>query len=116
MHINNLPELGTSNIDGFTFDAHRFEHGSAESYHSGYFVMAFNDNQQSIAFRIILSKTDDTFQVDVSGETAPEKLTIDLNNPSKLLLDALKALGYINDDRTLTKAFRQVLNPPKHWS
>lgn len=80
----------------------------------GYFVMAFNrDTKKATTFRVSRNVSDTLFSVESGYVVAPEKLTLDAADPSTLLTDALKALGYINDDGKLTEAFQNALDTGK---
>lgn len=113
-NIDDFPYINDFKVEDFEFNVNQFEQqlSSVSATTAGYYVMAFNrDSKKSTTFRVVLNN-DATFFAESNDVTSTEKLSFDVNDPVKLITDALKSLGYVDADLKLTAAFHDSLNEP----
>jgi hypothetical protein len=111
-NLEGFPNISAFKVEDFEFNVNQFEQHRSGATTVGYFVMGFNrDSKKSTIFRVVRN-TDATFSAESNDVTAAEKITLDMNDPAKLLTDALKALGYVDADLKLTATFHESLNDP----
>jgi hypothetical protein len=112
-NLDGFPDISNFKVEDFEFNVSRFDQHRSGATTIGYFVLAFNrDTKKSTTLRVIRSVNDAQFSAESNDATATEKLTLDVNDPAKLLIDALKTLGYVDAELKLTAAFHESLNEP----